>query len=59
MRLPLLAHGHLAARSYHPGGVNAAFADGSVHFVTSTIRPETWKALGTRGGGEVYSPLGD
>lgn len=41
--------------SNHPGGVNAAFADGSVHFIKSTIAPQTWWALGTRAGGEVLS----
>jgi prepilin-type N-terminal cleavage/methylation domain-containing protein/prepilin-type processing-associated H-X9-DG protein len=46
---------HIAARSYHSGGVNALFADGSVHFVKSTINPTTWRAVGTRGGGEVIS----
>jgi prepilin-type N-terminal cleavage/methylation domain-containing protein/prepilin-type processing-associated H-X9-DG protein len=46
---------HLAARSYHSGGVNVAFADGSVRFVRDTITKETWRALGTRSGGEVIS----
>jgi prepilin-type N-terminal cleavage/methylation domain-containing protein/prepilin-type processing-associated H-X9-DG protein len=45
----------LAASSKHPGGVNALFADGSVHWVKSTISPVTWRALGTMGGGEVVS----
>ena len=44
--------GHLASRSYHPAGVNVAFADGSLHFIRDTIAPDTWKALGTRSGGE-------
>jgi prepilin-type processing-associated H-X9-DG protein len=29
--------------SYHPGGVNAAFADGSVHFIKSSI--SSWNSL--------------
>jgi prepilin-type N-terminal cleavage/methylation domain-containing protein/prepilin-type processing-associated H-X9-DG protein len=47
--------GHAAARSYHPGGANGAFADGSVHFFKNSINPTTWFALGTRAGGEVVS----
>jgi prepilin-type N-terminal cleavage/methylation domain-containing protein/prepilin-type processing-associated H-X9-DG protein len=46
---------HLAARSYHAGGVNVAFADGSVKFVKNTINPVAWRALGTRAAGEVVS----
>jgi prepilin-type N-terminal cleavage/methylation domain-containing protein/prepilin-type processing-associated H-X9-DG protein len=45
----------LAASSYHPGGVNALFGDGSVRFVKTTVNPVTWRALGTIGGGEVIS----
>jgi prepilin-type N-terminal cleavage/methylation domain-containing protein/prepilin-type processing-associated H-X9-DG protein len=44
---------HIAARSYHTGGVNVCFADGSVHFIQNTISFPTWQALGTRSGGEV------
>lgn len=40
--------GLYAARSLHPGGVNVAFADGSVRFVASTIDLKVWQALGTR-----------
>jgi len=46
---------HVAARSYHPGGVNIALCDGSVRFVKGTIALPVWKNLGTRGGGEVIS----
>ncbi len=42
-----------AARSFHTGGVNAAFADGSVRFITSSINLAVWQGLGTRSGGEV------
>jgi prepilin-type processing-associated H-X9-DG protein len=41
--------------SYHPGGANVAFADGSVRFIkSSTAWPTIW-ALGSRAGGEVLS----
>jgi prepilin-type N-terminal cleavage/methylation domain-containing protein/prepilin-type processing-associated H-X9-DG protein len=45
----------LAASSYHPGGVNALFADGSVHFVKNSVSAVTWYSLGTIAGGEVIS----
>jgi prepilin-type processing-associated H-X9-DG protein len=45
----------VSARSYHPGGVNALFADGSVRFVKDTIEWTTWRALGSVNGGEVIS----
>jgi prepilin-type N-terminal cleavage/methylation domain-containing protein/prepilin-type processing-associated H-X9-DG protein len=41
--------------SLHPGGANFAFADGSVHFLKTTINQATYCALGSRGGGEVVS----
>ena len=37
--------GHIAARSYHPGGVNFATADGSIKFIKNTISMNTWRAL--------------
>jgi prepilin-type processing-associated H-X9-DG protein len=46
---------HLASRSYHTGGVNACFGDGSVRFVQDSIDPVVWLNLGTRAGGEVIS----
>jgi prepilin-type processing-associated H-X9-DG protein len=44
-----------AARSRHPGGVNACFSDGSVRFIASSVERDTWHALWTRAGGEVTS----
>jgi prepilin-type N-terminal cleavage/methylation domain-containing protein/prepilin-type processing-associated H-X9-DG protein len=51
--------GLFSASSFHPGGVNALMADGSVRFARDTISPETWRALGTRAGGEVIPAGGD
>lgn len=42
-----------AARSRHPGGVNAGLCDGSVRFISETIDIASWHALWTRMGGEV------
>jgi prepilin-type N-terminal cleavage/methylation domain-containing protein/prepilin-type processing-associated H-X9-DG protein len=41
--------------SRHPGGVNAAFGDGSVRYVKDSINVSTWRALGTPAGGEIIS----
>lgn len=41
-----------AARSRHTGGVNSAFADGSVKFVRDSVDLAVWRGLGTKGGGE-------
>ena len=40
------------ARTNHPGGFNAALADGSVRFIATSIDPRTLEALMTRGAGE-------
>jgi prepilin-type processing-associated H-X9-DG protein len=56
--------------SYHPGGVNALFGDGSVRFINDTIDAGNansayvtsgqspfgvWGAMGSRSGGESKS----
>ncbi len=41
--------------SYHTGGFNAAFADGSVRFIKDSTAPGTLEALATRNGGDVNS----
>lgn len=45
----------LSASSYHAGGVNSLFGDGSVRFVKNSVSPVTWRALGSIAGGEVTS----
>jgi prepilin-type N-terminal cleavage/methylation domain-containing protein len=45
----------VTARSFHPGGVSGSMLDGSVRFVRNTIDQRVWRAIGTRGGGEVIS----
>lgn len=39
--------------SWHHGGAQFVFADGSVHFLANTIDRTTYRALATRGGREV------
>ena len=46
---------YTATRSKHPGGVNAAFCDGSVRFLKNTVNPLTYMALSSSMGGEVLS----
>jgi prepilin-type processing-associated H-X9-DG protein len=41
--------------SRHPGGVNVLMGDSSVRFIKSTVSLPTWRAVGTRNGGETVS----
>jgi len=41
--------------SQHPGGVTTLFGDGSVKFIKDGVSLMTWRALGTRNGGETVS----
>jgi prepilin-type N-terminal cleavage/methylation domain-containing protein/prepilin-type processing-associated H-X9-DG protein len=41
-----------AAMSYHSGGVETAFADGSVRFITNNVSSSTYNALFTRSAGD-------
>jgi prepilin-type N-terminal cleavage/methylation domain-containing protein/prepilin-type processing-associated H-X9-DG protein len=41
--------------SYHPGGVNALFGDGSVHFIKDSINLVGFRSLLTIAGGETVS----
>ena len=49
-----------SALSFHPGGINAAFVDGSVHFIKSSI--SSWNSLAinrvTAGGARCTIPVG-
>jgi prepilin-type N-terminal cleavage/methylation domain-containing protein/prepilin-type processing-associated H-X9-DG protein len=44
-----------AARSFHPGGVNACMGDGRVSFFKNSISLSVWAALSSAQGGEVIS----
>lgn len=43
----------VTSRSYHTGGCNVLFMDGSVKNVNNTVNPTTWFALGSRNGREI------
>jgi len=46
-------YGWRAARSFHPGGVNVAYADGSLRFVGDGVDLAVWQAAATRAGQEI------
>jgi prepilin-type processing-associated H-X9-DG protein len=48
----------VSATSRHPGGVNLATVDGSVHFSRDQVAPWLWRAQGTIAGSEVCSDCG-
>jgi prepilin-type N-terminal cleavage/methylation domain-containing protein/prepilin-type processing-associated H-X9-DG protein len=43
--------------SFHTGGANFVFSDGSVHFISATAAPANMIAMISRAGGETLSPL--
>ncbi len=43
----------VGASSYHSGGVNVGFLDGSVKFIKDSVSQQTWWAIATKAGGEV------
>jgi prepilin-type N-terminal cleavage/methylation domain-containing protein/prepilin-type processing-associated H-X9-DG protein len=47
--------GAITASSWHSGGVNACFMDGSVRFLKDSINQMTYWAIATKDGGEVVS----
>ncbi len=42
-----------AARSRHPGGVNAVMCDASVRFVNDSVAQDVWQAMGSMNGNEI------
>ncbi len=45
-----VVHYNVGSRSYHAGGVNCAFLDGSVRFISNDIDLSIWNAFGTHDG---------
>jgi prepilin-type N-terminal cleavage/methylation domain-containing protein/prepilin-type processing-associated H-X9-DG protein len=45
----------VTASSWHPGGVNVLFMDGSVRFVKTSVNYQPWYAIATPNYGEVVS----
>jgi len=45
--------GHLATRSFHPGGAQVCLGDGSARFVSDTIDENVWRAVGSIKGREA------
>jgi prepilin-type processing-associated H-X9-DG protein len=41
------------ARSRHPGGLNACFADGHLRFIANSISQRTWVLLQSTNDGQV------
>jgi len=48
-------HFFSTAKSRHPGGVHALFADGSVTWVSDDVDVNVWRAIGSMDGGEIVS----
>ncbi len=46
----------ITSRSFHPGGVNVLFGDGSVKFINNSITLQVWQALSTVAGNEAITP---
>ena len=45
----------LPSSSYHTGGTNVVFCDGSVRFVRDSVDRNAWMAAGSRNGGESFN----
>jgi prepilin-type N-terminal cleavage/methylation domain-containing protein/prepilin-type processing-associated H-X9-DG protein len=51
------AQAHIPLASYHTGGANVCYADGSCRLVSDSVDFVAWQALGSRAGGEVVSAI--
>jgi prepilin-type N-terminal cleavage/methylation domain-containing protein/prepilin-type processing-associated H-X9-DG protein len=49
---------YVTARSRHPGGVNVAFGDGTVHFVTDGIAITLWRSLSSMSASDLVDGSG-
>ncbi len=49
-----LDRGHLAARSFHEGGAHVLLGDGAVRFASENVDDKLWRAVGSKGGNEVF-----
>lgn len=49
-------HNTWSFRSRHPGGLQFAYADGSVHFISNSIALPTYRAMATISGAELVKP---
>lgn len=52
-----LTYAAVTSRSHHVGGVTIGLTDGSVRFISQSIDLSTWRAYGSRSGGEVANSL--
>jgi prepilin-type N-terminal cleavage/methylation domain-containing protein/prepilin-type processing-associated H-X9-DG protein len=52
-----MGNGFYAARSFHTGGTNAAFADGSVQFISNTVNRKEWQRMGCVNDSSADLPL--
>jgi prepilin-type N-terminal cleavage/methylation domain-containing protein/prepilin-type processing-associated H-X9-DG protein len=52
---PDITTNELPFGSFHPGGANFAYGDGSIHFLKTDIEPAYWVSLATRNGDEAIN----
>lgn len=50
-----LSIGAFSTASAHPGGIQVAFCDGHVQFISQSVNQRVWRAFGSRDGSEVLS----